>query len=108
MVVFRNDGRWDVSNTVYAAGRVIAHDKSALTSAMKWIDYGLGGLEARALEQAPASERDLSVLYNRLARLGELSGYEARERFYEIGRPESLAETDAFLRRVKASGRVWG
>jgi NDP-sugar pyrophosphorylase family protein len=56
----------------------------------------------------PASERDLSSLYSRLAQLGDLCGYEARERFYEIGRPESLAETDAFLRRVKASGSVWG
>jgi NDP-sugar pyrophosphorylase family protein len=108
MVVLRNDGRWDVSNTVYADGRVIAHDKSALTSAMRWIDYGLGGLEARALERVPASERDLSSLYNRLAQLGELCGYEARERFYEIGRPESLAETDAFLRRVNVSGPVSG
>jgi NDP-sugar pyrophosphorylase family protein len=105
MVVLRNDGRWDQSNTVYADGRVIAHDKSTPTSAMRWIDYGLGGLEARALDRVPASERDLSSLYKRLAELGELSGYEARERFYEIGRPESFAETDAFLRRV-ASGPV--
>ena len=108
MVVLRNDGRWDVSNTVYADGRVIAHDQSAPTSAMRWIDYGLGGLEARALERVPASERDLSSLYNRLAQLGELCGYEARERFYEIGRPESLAETDAFLRRVNVSDPVSG
>jgi N-acetyl-alpha-D-muramate 1-phosphate uridylyltransferase len=106
MVVMRNDGRWDVSNTVYSGGRVIEHDKSALTSAMRWIDYGLGGLEVRALERVPASERDLSSLYNRLAQLGELCGYEARERFYEIGRPESLAETDAFLRRVNVSRPV--
>jgi len=99
MVVLRNDGRWDQSNTVYADGRVIAHDKGAPASAMTWIDYGLGGLEAPALEHVPASERDLSSLYKRLAQLGELCGYEAHERFYEIGRPESLAETDAFLRR---------
>src|SRR5439155_25658197 len=34
MVVLRNDGPWDQSNTVYADGRVIAHDKGAATSAM--------------------------------------------------------------------------
>jgi NDP-sugar pyrophosphorylase family protein len=55
-----------------------------------------------------ASERDLSSLYKRLAQLRELCGYEARERFYEIGRPESFAETDAFLRRVNASDPVSG
>jgi len=106
MVVLRNDGQWDQSNTVYADGRVIVHDKSTQTSPMRWIDYGLGGLEANALDRVSASERDLSSLYKRLAELEELCGYEARERFYEIGRPESLAETDAFLRRVNASGPV--
>jgi NDP-sugar pyrophosphorylase family protein len=73
---------------------------------MRWIDYGLGGLKTEALDRVPASERDLSSLYKRLAELGELCGYEAHERFYEIGRPESLAETDAFLSRVNASGPV--
>jgi NDP-sugar pyrophosphorylase family protein len=106
MVVLRNDGQWDQSNAVYADGRVIEHDKRTPTSAMRWIDYGLGGLKAKALDRVPASEGDLSSLYKRLAELGELCGYEARERFYEIGRPESLAETDAFLRRVHTSGPV--
>jgi NDP-sugar pyrophosphorylase family protein len=106
MVVLRNDGCWDQSNTAYADSRVIAHDKSTPTPAMRWIDYGLGGLDAKALERVPPSDRDLSSLYRRLAELGELCGYEARERFYEIGRPDTLAETDAFLRRVNASGRV--
>lgn len=102
MVVLRNDGKWDESNTVYADGRVIEHDKLTRTSQMRWIDYGLGGLNAEALDQVDVSERDLASLYKRLAELGELCGYEARERFYEIGRPESLAEADAFLRRVDA------
>jgi NDP-sugar pyrophosphorylase family protein len=108
MVVLQNDGRWDQSNTVYAEGRVVAHDKSTPTSAMRWIDYGLGGLEAKALERVAASERDLSSLYTRLADLGELCGYEARERFYEIGRPESFAETDAFLHGLNAADPVSG
>jgi NDP-sugar pyrophosphorylase family protein len=34
----------------------------------------------------------------RLAELGELAGYEVHDRFYEIGSPDSLAETEAFLR----------
>src|SRR5436190_6066216 len=106
MVVLRNNGRWDRSNTIYADGRVIAHDKWTPTPAMRWIDYGLGGLDAAALQCVPASERDLSSLYKRLAGMGELYGYEAHERFYEIGGPESLAETDAFLRRVNAGGSV--
>jgi NDP-sugar pyrophosphorylase family protein len=98
MTVLRNEGRWDSSNVLYRDGRVIAYNKTAPGSDMRWIDYGLGGLEASALELVPRDERDLSQLYTRLAQLGELSGYEIHDRFYEIGSPESLAETEAFLR----------
>lgn len=98
MVVLRNQGRWDTSNAHYESGRVIAYDKRAPTPAMSWIDYGLGGLLAGALERVPPAESELAVLYNALARGGELCGYPATERFYEIGTPAALQETDAFLR----------
>lgn len=98
MTVFRNERRWDTSNVAYQNCRVIAYDKAAPTPSMQWIDYGLGGLTRGAFEFVDAGERDLARLYGRLAELGELFGYEANERFYEIGTPESLAETDAFLR----------
>jgi hypothetical protein len=65
---------------------------------MQWIDYGLGGLTATAIERVPAAERDLAVLYAELSRRRELFGFEASERFHEIGSPQALAETDAFLR----------
>jgi NDP-sugar pyrophosphorylase family protein len=98
MAVLRNRGRWDTSNVVYRDGLVVAYDKRAPAPAMEWVDYGLGGREAAALDRAPAGERDLAELYRRLAASGELLGVEARERFYEIGTPAALAETDAFLR----------
>jgi NDP-sugar pyrophosphorylase family protein len=66
---------------------------------MAWIDYGLGGLTAPALEAVQARERDLPALYNRLAAAGSLFGYEAKHRFFEIGTPAALAETETFLRR---------
>jgi NDP-sugar pyrophosphorylase family protein len=97
MTVLRNDDRWDRSNTLYADGRVLAYDKRSPTPAMRWIDYGLGGLQAAALDLAPAGTNDLSDLYAQLAREGLLCGVEASERFYEIGTPEGLAETDAFI-----------
>jgi NDP-sugar pyrophosphorylase family protein len=103
MTVLRNEGRWDTSNAVYSEGRVTAYDKDSPSPAMHWIDYGLGGLAAVALDAAPADERDLATLYRDLARAGRLCGYEAERRFFEIGTPTALAETDAFLRRHKAS-----
>jgi NDP-sugar pyrophosphorylase family protein len=100
MTVLRNEGRWDTSNVVYRDGMVLRHDKRSPTPEMHWIDYGLGGLTARALDRVPASENDLAVLYERLAECGELLGFEASERFYEIGTMPALTETDAFLRAL--------
>jgi NDP-sugar pyrophosphorylase family protein len=97
MTVLRNEGRWDTSNVVYRDGMVLRHDKRSPTPEMRWIDYGLGGLTARALDRVPASEGDLAVLYERLAERGELLGFEASERFYEIGTAGALVETEAFL-----------
>jgi NDP-sugar pyrophosphorylase family protein len=100
MVVLRNEGRWDTSNVRYERGRVIAYDKLAPNPEMRWIDYGLGGLTSEALTRVPHRERDLASLHGELARRGELCGYEASERFYEIGTPEALEETEDFLRHA--------
>jgi NDP-sugar pyrophosphorylase family protein len=96
MTVLRNDGRWDASNALFDGDRVVAYDKAAPTPAMRWIDYGLGVLTPAALDVLP-DEADLAGVYRELALQGRLAGYEATERFYEIGTPDALAETDAFL-----------
>jgi NDP-sugar pyrophosphorylase family protein len=100
MSVLRNEGRWDTSNVRYADGRVLAYDKLAPTPDMQWIDYGLGGLTVDALSVVDAAEGDLAKLYRQLAVLEHLCGYEASERFYEIGTPSGLQEADAFLRSL--------
>jgi len=104
MSVLRNEGRWDVSNAVLRDGLVVRYDKANPTPEMRWIDYGLGGLTQAALDAAPEGEHDLSALYRLLAQRGELMGFEASERFYEIGSPAALAETDAFLQSPGYAG----
>jgi N-acetyl-alpha-D-muramate 1-phosphate uridylyltransferase len=103
MSVLRNEGRWDTSNVRYEDGRVLAYDKRAPAPDMRWIDYGLGGLTLEALSVADNDERDLAGLYRRLAAMGRLFGFEASERFYEIGTPCALHETDVFLRGLNAA-----
>lgn len=103
MSVLRNAGRWGESNATYAGGVVTRHDKRAPDPGMEWIDYGLGVLTPAALERAPAAA-DLSDVYRELAAEDQLAGYVATERFYEIGSPAALAETDAFLRGLRAGG----
>jgi NDP-sugar pyrophosphorylase family protein len=97
MTVLRNEGRWDASNADFRDGRVVRYEKRA--PGMSWIDYGLSVLTPQVL----GDEADLADVFTRLAAAGELAGYAATERFYEIGTPEALAETDAFLSGRAAS-----
>jgi NDP-sugar pyrophosphorylase family protein len=100
MTVLRNGGQWERSNARFVNGLVVLYDKVAPTSDLEWIDYGLGGLRGETLSLVPADATDLAALYGHLAAQGELFGYEVFERFYEIGSPASLRETDAFLRTL--------
>jgi NDP-sugar pyrophosphorylase family protein len=102
MSVLRNDGRWDKSNARYEGGLVLAYDKHEPRPDMHWIDYGLGGLTVEAVSVADRDEPDLAELYRQLASLGRLYGFEASERFYEIGTPSGLQEADVFLRGLGA------
>ncbi len=70
---------------------------------MKHIDYGLGGLSARAFDGAPwRGPVDLAVLYQDLLRQGELAGFEVFQRFYEIGSPAGLAETRRYFEKKES------
>jgi NDP-sugar pyrophosphorylase family protein len=96
MTVLRNEGRWDTSNASFD-GRLVRYDKRHPDPAMAWIDYGLGGLVAETLDAVSADCRDLADLYGALSARSALFGYEATERFYEIGTPAALQEAGRFL-----------
>jgi NDP-sugar pyrophosphorylase family protein len=107
MTVFRNDGRFDRSNVEFVADRLAAYNKRAPTPRMRHIDYGLGVLTRSAVEMLPSGEyADLAQLYADLLDLGELAGYEIAERFYEIGSPEGLSETLAYLRSLLSTTKL--
>jgi NDP-sugar pyrophosphorylase family protein len=97
MTVLRNGGRWDTSNASFD-GRLVGYDKRNPDPAMEWIDYGLGGLKREALDEVGSETSDLADLFRVLSVRDTLFGYEATERFYEIGSPASLREADQFLR----------
>jgi MurNAc alpha-1-phosphate uridylyltransferase len=98
MTVFRNAGRWDTSNVEFVDGAIRRYDKADRTPAMQYIDYGLGvSTAAIVAERRPDTSFDLADLYRDLVLRGLLTGYEVRERFYEIGSPAGLAETNAYL-----------
>ena len=99
MTVLRNEGQWDTSNVVLRRRRV-GGLRQAPPDARRCAGSTTGSAccAPDALDAAGPDEPDLAGVYHELSRRGELAGYEATERFYEIGTPDALAETDAFLR----------
>ena len=105
MTVFRNDDKWDRSNVLFRDGRLLRYDKVNRTPEMQHIDYGLGVLTDRALAPVPPDRPfDLAAVYQRLLADDDLAGVETTDRFYEIGSPEGLEETRAFLAGKKHKG----
>jgi NDP-sugar pyrophosphorylase family protein len=102
MTVFRNRGRWDLSNAAFADGVVTHYETDApygVGPSLEYIDYGLLVLTAQVVSsEIPAgTTADLAVVQRRLSRQGNLAGFEANHRFYEIGSPAGLAELETHL-----------
>jgi NDP-sugar pyrophosphorylase family protein len=101
MTVFRNDNQLEPSNVHFESGQVRAYDKHARSSAMRHIDFGLLAFTRSAILAGPATgPYDLAELLQALLARGELAGFEVAERFYEIGTPQSLADTERLLRAI--------
>jgi NDP-sugar pyrophosphorylase family protein len=98
MTVYHNQGRWDTSNVLFDGAKVARYDKRNPTPDMQYIDYGLGILSSGIIAGWPEETFDLAALYAKLAGEGQLAGFEATRRFYEIGTHQGLRETDAYLK----------
>ena len=98
MTVLRNENRWGASNADFDGELVTRYSKTE--GEFAWIDYGLSMLRRDVVAELPANgPADLAQLFAKLSRDGRLAGFEATERFYEIGTAESLAELERFLAR---------
>jgi len=75
--------------------RVAAYDKETPPEGAEWIDYGLSVYRAEVF--GAGSPGDLAHIQRDLAAAGALTAYEAEHRYYEIGTPEALRETEEFL-----------
>ena len=102
MSVYLNEDRWDTSNAIVSAGRVVLYDKrgtDARATERRWIDYGLSVLRADLIDQRIRADAtaDLADLYHDLSLEGKLAAFEVKERFYEVGSPEGLTELERHL-----------
>lgn len=102
MTVLNNQDRWDKSNVLFRAGELLEYNKYAPRSEMKFIDYGLGVLSSHVLEAYPNGQAfDLAEVYHNLSINGQLAGFEVHERFYEIGSPAGLKETETYFLKME-------
>jgi len=102
MSVLKNDGRWDASNASFDGAMVTRFEKGLddpAAEGLDYIDYGMSVLNRQVIEAHIACGQifDLAELSGRLAEAGALRGFEASQRFYEIGSPEGLARLEAYL-----------
>ncbi len=99
MTVYRNEGKWDASNTRIADGRVVFYSKKAKPGEADYIDYGLSAFRREVIARyaAVTPPLDLAVVMGDLVTQEAMGAYEVRERFYEVGKPEGWAELDALL-----------
>lgn len=100
MTVFHNMDRWDRSNATFRNG-LVRYDKRRATArgAVEWIDYGLSVLSSDIVEShVPAGGvSDLADVMCRLSHDDLVAGFEATERFYEVGSPSGLNDLQTYL-----------
>lgn len=102
MTVYKNQNKWDASNVLFTDGELHRYDKANPTEDMKYIDYGLSILSSTVFSKYKSGAIfDLADLYYDLAEDSQLSGYEVRQRFYEIGSHKGLKETEDFFNRER-------
>ena len=98
MTVYRNEGKYDTSNIVFRDDEIVVYDKKAKLPEMRHIDYGLSLFKPSVFNAyAAAQVFDLAEVMGKLVREKQLAGYEAPERFYEMGSPAGLAELETLL-----------
>jgi len=100
MTIFENNGKWDASNVLFDGCHLKEYSKRAPSLEMRHIDYGLSVLSADLFQiNISNSTGDLGDLFSYLAKINELGAFVVNRRFYEIGTPESLSETEKYIKQ---------
>jgi NDP-sugar pyrophosphorylase family protein len=106
MAIFKNAGRWDVSNVMTDGAWVLRYEKGAgaTDAAFDHIDYGATAIRRDVVARLPAGEpAAFDAIQRELAARKRLRASVAHERFFEIGSPEGLEELDRHLRTRASS-----
>jgi len=98
MAIYKNEGKWDTSNVRISSQTTIVYEREprALST---FIDYGASLITRRKFEAfAPGGAWGLPQFFEGLSKSGELGGFLASKRFYEIGSSIGLSEFRDYIR----------
>jgi NDP-sugar pyrophosphorylase family protein len=104
MAVYKNEGRWDTSNTIVRIDEkggewVERYEKNSTAGRFDHIDYGATALRREVILEVPeATPWGLDRIQADLSGRGRLRAYLAHARFFEIGSETGLLELDPELR----------
>jgi NDP-sugar pyrophosphorylase family protein len=104
MAVYKNEGRWDASNTIVRidekGGKWVEHyEKNSNDARFDHIDYGATALRREIILGVPEGTAwGLDRIQADLSARGRLRAYLAHARFFEIGSETGLLELDQELR----------
>jgi MurNAc alpha-1-phosphate uridylyltransferase len=98
MAVYRNQGRWDASNTAVQGEQVVRYAKGHADPALDHIDYGATALRREVIAKLPQGRPwGLDAVQAELVAQGLLRAWRARERFFEIGSADGLRDLETRL-----------
>jgi len=98
LTIYKNNSKLGLSNIIYENNVIIKYSKNKLEQKMKHIDYGLSIMTQEAFTTYKHDRFfDLGDLYEFLVEHKLMHPYLVTERFYEIGTPESLVETNQYF-----------
>jgi len=99
MVVYKNQDKYDKSNLIIKNKLAVGYGKKDRNKDMIYIDYGTSILNKTTLDLVPKNKMfSTGDFFSKLIKRNEILAFEATERFYHIGNPESLEE---FRRYIK-------
>jgi MurNAc alpha-1-phosphate uridylyltransferase len=100
MTVYENNGRFDSSNVDFTGGVLNRYQKGIELPEMTHIDYGLSCFDESIFSNYNLDlPLDLAQIFTELASQKLLAGYEADERFYEIGSRQGILDFTAYIER---------
>ena len=92
---------YDKSNVIYTENKIFKYDKNLNSSEMNFIDYGLSLLKKEEITPILNNNiSDLSEVYKILINENKMIPYIVKERFYEIGKPEGIADMKKYIERL--------